>query len=66
MTTSVKACLQMDLAAAFAANPGGIAAVATALVLMAWRPRSLRVPIVALALAGTALWVFQLFRFQVL
>jgi len=66
MTTSVKASLQLDFAGAFIANPGGIAAVAAALVLMAWRPRSLRVPVVALGLAGSAMWIFQLFRFQVL
>ena len=66
MTTSVKACLRMDFTAAFLANPGGIAAVVSALVLVVWRPRSIKLPLVALVAAGVSMWVFQLFRFQVL
>lgn len=66
MTTSVKECLRMDFGAAFLANPGGIAAVATALVLIVWRPRSVRLPLVLLAAAGAAMWIFQLFRYQAL
>lgn len=66
MTTSVKECLRMDFTAAFLANPGGIAAVVSALVLVVWRPKSIKVPVLGLAAAGMSLWLFQLFRFQVL
>lgn len=66
MTTSVKEVLRADLGAAFAANPAGIAAVAAAALLAAWRPRSIKVPIALVAAAGVAMWVFQLFRFEVL
>ena len=66
MTTSVKASLRMDFATAFAANPAGILVVASAVVLAFWRPRSIKVPLIAVAAAGAAMWLFQLFRFQVL
>ncbi|MDQ4142653.1 MAG: DUF2752 domain-containing protein [Actinomycetota bacterium] len=66
MTTSVKESLRLDLHAAFAANPGGVVAVVSALVLVVWRPKSIRVPVALVALGGIAMWVFQLFRFSVL
>ena len=56
----------MDFGAALAANPGGIAALGTALALAVWRPKSIKVPVAALAAAGAAMWLFQLFRFEVL
>lgn len=66
MTTSVKACVRMDFGAALAANPGGIAAIAATIALAIWRPRTITLPIAALAAAGLAMWIFQLFRFEVL
>jgi hypothetical protein len=65
LTTSVKASMRLDLHAAFWANPFGIAAVVTALVLLArprWRTASFPVVLIALAVAGS--WAFQLHRFH--
>lgn len=66
MTTSVKSSLRLDLPAALAANPGGLAAVVVAFALVVWRPATLRVPLALLAAGVGAMWVFQLFRFSVL
>ncbi len=66
MTTSVKAMLHADPGGAWAANPGGIAAVLVAATLVVWRPRALRVPLVPIVVALAAMWVFQLTRFSVL
>lgn len=66
MTTSVKAILRLDFGAAFAANPGGILAVALAAGLIALRPSRVRVPVAFIITAASAMWVWQLFRFSVL
>lgn len=66
MTTSVKSSLRGDLPAAFAANPGGVFAVALALALIVWRPTSLKVPLGALVAGAGCLWVFQIARFSIL
>jgi hypothetical protein len=67
LTTSVKAVMRADLAAAVAANPFGILAVATA-VLLLLRPqvRNLRVPVNVLLLGGVMSWFVQLHRFHFL
>src|SRR5918996_1147373 len=57
MSTSVVATVHGDLAAAFAANPAGIAAVVVAAWLLMVRPRSLRIPAPAAALILLSMWV---------
>jgi len=64
MTTSVKAVERGDLAAAWAANPFGLVAVAVAVLLLArpgWRRAS--VPVVVLVGAAAASWAWELRRF---
>jgi hypothetical protein len=65
LTTSVKATMRLNLHAAFSANPFGIAAVVTAIVLLArprWRAASF--PVLLAAAAVAASWLFQLHRFH--
>ena len=66
MTTSVRATLHLDLSAALAANPGGIAAVAVAAALIALRPARVRIPSLLVPVALAGLWVCELMRFSVL
>jgi hypothetical protein len=63
MTTSVEDTVHAHLGRAFAANPGGIAAVAAAVALLVLRPP--QVVVSRMAIAGTlaAMWVFELHRF---
>jgi hypothetical protein len=65
MTTSVKATLRGDMHAAFTANPFGVLAVATAILLLA-RPGWSRLQLPAGVLMGGVLvsWLFQLHRFH--
>ena len=65
MTTSVKASLRGDLHGALLANPLGLVAVITALVLLV-RPMWRRMQLPAAMLAGVGLlsWLFQLHRFH--
>jgi hypothetical protein len=65
MTTSVKAALRGHLHTALAANPFGILAVMTAVVLLA-RPtwRRLQVPVGMLAGTLAVSWLFELHRFH--
>jgi hypothetical protein len=65
MTTSVKATLRGDVHAALAANPFGILAVVTAILLLA-RPAWRRLQLPAGVLMGGVLvsWLFQLHRFH--
>jgi hypothetical protein len=65
MTTSVKAAVRGDVHAAFTANPFGILAVVTAILLLA-RPAWRRIQLPAGVLVGGALvsWFFQLHRFH--
>lgn len=64
MTTSVTATMHGDFAAAVAANPFGILAVATAVAPLFVRNRpQLRVPVAVLVLAGALSWVWQLGRY---
>ena len=66
MTTSVVETVQLDLAAAFAANPAGIAAVAAAIVLLVLRPRRLAFPAPLVYLTLLSMWLFELHRFSFL
>ena len=66
MTTSVEESVRGHLSRAFAANPGGIAAVAVALFLLVRRPASLRIPEALPIVALTAAWLFELHRFSIL
>jgi hypothetical protein len=64
MTTSVKAVERADFAAAWAANPFGFLAVATAVVLLlrpAWRRAS--VPVAVLVACASVSWAWELRRF---
>ena len=65
LTTSVGRTLRLDLAAALAATPAGVAAVVAAVVLLA-RPRPLRVPATAPYVALGCMWLYQLHRFSFL
>jgi hypothetical protein len=66
MTTSVEATVRLDLAAAFAANPAGLALVPAALLALAGRPRRLDVPALAAVAGLAAMWLFELARFSIL
>ena len=65
MTTSVKAAVRGNLHAAFTANPFGILAVVTAILLLV-RPAWRRLSLPAGVLMGGVLvsWFFQLHRFH--
>jgi hypothetical protein len=65
MTTSVEATLHGRLVTALHANPAGIAAVATAVVLLVRPPRSLCVPRMVICATIAAMWIFELWRFAV-
>jgi hypothetical protein len=67
MTTSVKAALRGHLHSALLANPFGIVAVLTAVVLLA-RPawHRLQLPVALLAGAGLVSWLFELHRFRLI
>src|SRR3954453_20046966 len=66
MTTSVEESVRGHLSRAFAANPGGIAAVAVALFLIVRRPESLLIPAALPIVALAAAWLFELPRFSIL
>jgi hypothetical protein len=66
MTTSVEESVRGHLSRAFAANPGGIAAVAVALFLLIRRPGSVHVPAVLPFVVLAASWLFELHRFSTL
>ena len=63
MSTSVEATVRLDLDAALAANPAGVAVVAIAVLLAVWRPRRLTLPAPVLFVALGAMWLFELHRF---
>jgi hypothetical protein len=66
MTTSVVETLRFDVADALAANPAGVAAVVVAAIVLALRPRSIRVPAPLVYATLAAMWLFELLRFDVL
>jgi hypothetical protein len=66
MSTSVEETVRLHLGAALRANPAGLAAVVAAVVLLAVRPRRLRVPSLLIPLVLLAMWLFELHRFSIL
>jgi Protein of unknown function (DUF2752) len=66
MTTSVTATIRLDLGSALAATPAGVAAVLAALLVLAVRPRFVRVPAPAPYLVLGCMWLYQLHRFSFL
>ena len=66
MTTSVTRTVQLDLGAALAATPAGVAAVAAALVVLAVRPRRFSIPAPLPYVVLGCMWLFQLYRFSFL
>lgn len=67
MTTSVVSAVRLDLASAWAANPAGIIAVLTAVLLvLVRRPADLAVPRWAIGVTAAAMWLFQLHRFAII
>ena len=65
-TTSVEDTLRLDLRGALAANPAGVVAVAAALLLLAVRPKRIRLPAPLAYACLAALWLFELHRFSIL
>jgi Protein of unknown function (DUF2752) len=65
MTTSVTATVQLDIAAAVAANPGGVALVALAIAILLGPARRLVVRSGLLYCALAAMWLWELHRFDV-
>lgn len=65
MTRSVTAVARGDLGASLALNPGGIALVVAAIVLLVlgWRWRRIAVPTWAVVTFFVLLWAFQLFKY---
>ncbi len=65
MTTSVTAAVHLDPGAAIAANPAGLLAVVFAVGLLAFpRARRVALPSWMLAAALVLMWVWELFRFD--
>jgi hypothetical protein len=65
LQTSVRATVSLDLAAAVAATPAGVAVVVAAVLLLVLRPSRLRVPAGPLAGVVAAMWAYQLHRLGV-
>ena len=66
MTTSVEATVRLHLGSALGANPGGVALVLAALLLLLRRPARVRIPAVLPSVILPALWLFELHRFSIL
>jgi hypothetical protein len=67
MTTSVIAAAHLRWDEALMANPAGLAAVMAAVILLVrWRPLTIRLPWFVAVVVFGSMWVFQLFRFQIL
>jgi hypothetical protein len=66
MTTSVVATSRGRFSEAVAANPAGILAVVAAIAILLLRPKRVRIPVSVAALTVTAMWAWELFRFDVL
>ncbi len=64
MTTSVTSSVELDLAGALAANPGGILLVILAIAILLGPARRLVVPVGVVYLALAASWIWQLQRFS--
>jgi hypothetical protein len=66
LTTSVEDTVSGHVGAAVSANPGGVLLVLVAVVLLAVRPRQIRLPSAAFVLLALAMWLFELHRFSYL
>lgn len=66
MTTSVTETVRLDLGAALAATPAGVAAVVAALLVLALRPRLVSIPAPIPYLVLGCMWLYQLYRFSFL
>ena len=63
MTTSVEDTLHLDIRAALAANPAGVAAVLAAIAILLVRPTGVRLHRLAPAAMLAMMWLFELHRF---
>ena len=63
MSTSVEATVRLHLHDALAANPAGVFLAVAAVALLAFRPRRVVVPPLAVTVALAAMWLFELHRF---
>lgn len=66
MTTSVEAGVRLHLGRALAANPGGLAALVVAVILLVVRPTRIQIPAALPVLGLATLWLFELHRFSVI
>ena len=67
MTTSVTSVVHLDPVAAVTANPAGVLAVLVAVALLVVRRRrQVAIPVWVLPLGLALMWVWQLFRFDIL
>jgi hypothetical protein len=66
MTTSVTETVRLDLGAAVAATPAGVAAVSAALVVLLVRPRRVSIPAPLPYVVLGCMWLYQLYRFSFL
>jgi hypothetical protein len=66
MSTSVEQGVRLHLGRAFSANPGGLVALAAALVLLVTRPTRIRIPAALPPVALAGLWLFELHRFGII
>ena len=65
-TTSIKELGRLDIAASLAANPVGIAAVLTVVLVFVTGRSRLRVPTLLLIVLLLGLWIHQLHRFSLI
>jgi hypothetical protein len=63
MTTSVEDTVHLDVRAALAANPAGVAAVVAAIAILLVRPSRIRLHRLVPAAALATMWLFELHRF---
>ena len=66
MTTSVEDTVGGHVGRALAANPAGVLGVATALALLIFRPRHMKLPAAVPIVLVLAMWLFELHRFSYL
>ncbi|MBA3376012.1 MAG: DUF2752 domain-containing protein [Actinobacteria bacterium] len=66
MTTSVTSSVELDLAGALTANPGGVVLVILAVAILLGPARRLVVPASVVYFALAASWVWELQRFSIL
>ena len=64
LTGSIRATLRLDVAEAWSLNPGGLATIAAALMLLLTRRPLITLPAAVVPLCLGCLWIFELFRFD--